>query len=117
MTWTNRVVWQEGMFLRAQHFQQQDRWLEALVRTRTAALRPHPWGIVEMTIDRELLATGHFALTSGTGIFEDGTPFAIPGEVDHPAPLDLLENTRNAVVYLAASVRQPGAVEVAANGS
>jgi len=46
MTWTNRVVWQEGMFLRAQHFQQQDRWLEALVRTRTAPLRPHPCGIV-----------------------------------------------------------------------
>ena len=34
MTWTNRVVWQEGMFLRAQHFQQQDRWLEMLVRGR-----------------------------------------------------------------------------------
>ena len=29
MTWTNRVVWLEGMFLRAQHFQQQDRWLGA----------------------------------------------------------------------------------------
>ena len=25
MTWANRVAWQEGMFLRAQHFQQQDR--------------------------------------------------------------------------------------------
>ena len=27
MTWSNRVVWLEGMFLRAQHFQQQDRWV------------------------------------------------------------------------------------------
>jgi len=117
MTWTNRVVWQEGMFLRAQHFQQQDRWLEALVRTRTAPLRPHPWGIVEMAIDRELLATGRFALSSAIGMFEDGTPFAIPGETDHPPPLDLPESTRNAVVYLAAPVRQAGAVEVAANGA
>ena len=117
MTWTNRVVWQEGMFLRAQHFQQQDRWLEALVRTRTAALRPHPWGIIEMAVDRELLATGRFAVNSATGVFEDGTPFAIPGETDHPAPLDLPESTRNAVVYLAAPVRQAGAVEVAANGA
>ena len=89
------------MFLRAQHFQQQDRWLEALVRTRTAPLRPHPWGIVEMAIDRELLATGRFALTSAIGMFEDGTPFAIPGETDHPPPLELPESTRNAVVYLA----------------
>ncbi len=113
MTWTNRVVWQEGMFLRAQHFQQQDRWVEALLRARTAALRPHPWGIVEMAIERELLATGRFALSSAIGVFEDGTPFQIPGECDHPPPLDLPENTRGAVVYLAAPVRQPGAVEIA----
>jgi type VI secretion system protein ImpJ len=113
MTWTNRVVWQEGMFLRAQHFQQQDRYLEAVVRGRTAALRPHPWGITEMLIDRDLLATGRFALASAAGVFEDGTPFAIPGETDHPVPLDLLESARNTVVYLALPVRQPGAVEIA----
>src|SRR5437762_2617880 len=113
MTWTNRVVWQEGMFLRAQHFQQQDRWLETLVRARSAELRSHPWGITEMAIDRDLLATGRFALNSATGVFEDGTPFTIPRETDHPPPLDLPESTRNAVVYLAAPVRQAGAVEVA----
>jgi type VI secretion system protein ImpJ len=117
MTWTNRVVWQEGMFLRAQHFQQQDRWLEMVVRSRTAAMRPHPWGIVEMAIDRDLLSTGRFALSSATGVFEDGTPFSIPGETDHPAPLDLPDGTRNAVVYLAAPIRQPGAVEIEMNGN
>jgi type VI secretion system protein ImpJ len=117
MTWTNRVVWQEGMFLRAQHFQQQDRWLEMLVRTRAAALRPHSWGVIEMSIDRDLLSTGRFALSSGVGVFEDGTPFAIPGETDHPPPLDLPDSTRNAVVYLAAPIRQPGAVEITMNGS
>ena len=120
MTWTNRVVWQEGMFLRAQHFQQQDRWLETLVRARTAPLRPYPWGIVEMAIDRDLLATGRFAVTAANGVFEDGTPFALPGEADHPAPLDLPESTHNALVFLATPVRQPGAVEIgsgAGNGS
>ena len=114
MTWTNRVVWQEGMFLRAQHFQQQDRWLEMLVRARSAPLRSHPWGIVEMTIDRDLLATGRFALSAASGVFEDGTPFNIPGEADHPPPLELTESVRNAVVYLATPVRQPGAAEIAA---
>jgi type VI secretion system protein ImpJ len=116
MTWNNRVVWQEGMFLRAQHFQQQDRWLEMLVRARGAELRPYPWGMTQMAIDRDLLGTGRFALASAAGMFEDGTPFAIPGDTDHPAPLDLPESTRNAVVYLAAPVRQPGAVEVGGNG-
>jgi type VI secretion system protein ImpJ len=114
MTWTNRVVWQEGMFLRAQHFQQHDRWLEALLRASIAPLRPYPWGLVQMTIDRDLLRTGRFALSSASGIFEDGTPFALPEEADHPPPLDLGDNARNALIYLALPVRQTGAAEVAA---
>ena len=117
MTWSNRVVWLEGMFLRAQHFQQQDRWLEALVRDRTASLRPHAWGLTEGAINRNLLATGQFALASGSGVFEDGTPFALPGETDQPVPLDLPETTRNALVYLVLPIGQAGSVEVAANGS
>ena len=75
MSWTNRVVWQEGMFLRTQHFQQQDRWTEQLVRGRVQALRPHPWGLIEYALDRDLLGTGRFALASAAGVFEDGTPF------------------------------------------
>lgn len=112
MTWTNRVVWQEGMFLRAQHFQQQDRWQESLLRSRTAALRPYPWGLTEMLVDRDLLGTGRFALASAAGVFEDGTPFAIPGETDHPAPLDLPDSARNTLVFLAAPIRQAGAPEI-----
>ncbi len=113
MSWTNRVVWQEGMFLRTQHFQQQDRWTEQLVRGRVQALRPHPWGLIEYSLDRDLLATGRFALASCAGVFEDGTPFMLPGEADHPAPLDVPDNARNVLVYLALPIRQAGAVEVA----
>jgi type VI secretion system protein ImpJ len=113
MTWTNRVLWQEGMFLRAQHFQQQDRWLEAALRGRVAALRPHPWGITELSIDRDLLPTGRFAALLAAGVFEDGTSFTLPRDADHPAPLDVPPNTRNQVVYLAVPVGQAGAVEVA----
>lgn len=115
MSWSNRVVWLEGMFLRAQHFQQQDRWLEALVHDRTFALRPHGWGLTEMAINRDLLATGQFALVGASGVFEDGTPFALPGQTDQPVPLDLPESTRNAVVYLALPMRQEGSVEVTAD--
>ena len=113
MSWTNRVVWQEGMFLRTQHFQQQDRWMEQLVRTRVQALRSHPWGLVSYAVDRDLLGTGRFALASATGVFEDGTPFALPGETDHPAPLELPDSARNVLVYLALPIKQAGAVEVA----
>ena len=107
MSWTNRVVWQEGMFLRTQHFQQQDRWTEQLVRGRVQALRPHPWGLVDYALDRDLLGTGRFALASATGVFEDGTPFALPGETDHPAPLELPESARN-VAGLSGAADPPG---------
>jgi type VI secretion system protein ImpJ len=117
MSWTNRVVWQEGMFLRTQHFQQQDRWTEQLVRGRVQALRPHPWGMIEYALDRDLLGTGRFALASAAGVFEDGTPFSLPGETDHPPPLELPENARNVLVYLALPIRQAGAVEVADNAT
>ncbi len=103
------------MFLRSQHFQQQDRWLEALLRGRVAALRPHPWGLTQVTLDRDLLGTGRFAVASAAGVFEDGTPFALPGETEHPAPFDVPDNTRGVLIHLALPIRQNGAVEVASN--
>jgi type VI secretion system protein ImpJ len=117
MSWDNKVVWSEGMFLRAQHFQQLDRYVERLVRGRVDGLRSHSWGIGELNLNRELLAIGKFAVTSCGGILQDGTPFSIPDDADHPPPLAVPENTRNCIVYLALPVRQPGAVEVAANDS
>jgi type VI secretion system protein ImpJ len=113
MVWHDKVVWQEGMFLRAQHFQQQDRHTEHLLQARAAPLRPHPWGITELSIDRDLLAAGRFALSGAAGVMEDGTPFSLPGTADAPQPLDLPEGTRNAVVYLALPLRQAGSPEVA----
>ncbi len=114
MSWTNRVVWQEGMFLRSQHFQQQDRWLESFVRGRVAALRPHPWGITQMTLDKDLLGTGRFAVAAASGVFEDGTPFSLPGETEHPPPFEVPENTRGMLIHLALPIRQSGALEIAA---
>jgi type VI secretion system protein ImpJ len=116
MSTDNKVIWSEGMFLRTQHFQQADRYLERLVRGSVSGLRPYAWGISELQINRELLTTGKFAISSCRGTLEDGTPFAIPEDADHPPPLDLPENTRNCVVYLALPVRQPGGIEFALAG-
>ena len=63
MSWYSKVIWSEGMFLRPQHFQQQERYLEALVRQSSAPLRPYAWGIVELTLDKELLALGKVGIT------------------------------------------------------
>jgi type VI secretion system protein ImpJ len=111
MSADNKVVWSEGMFLRTQHFQQFDRYVEKLVRGGTGGLRPYGWGLSELQINRELLKTGKFAISSARGILEDGTPFSIPEDADHPPPLELQDSVRNAVVYLVLPVRQPGGIE------
>jgi type VI secretion system protein ImpJ len=113
MQWYDKVVWQEGMFLQAQHFQQQDRHVGQLLEARAAPLRAYPWGITELSLDRDLLAAGKFAIAHAAGILPDGTPFAIPATADQPRPLDLSNGLRNQLVFLALPVRQPGSAEVA----
>ena len=112
MSWDNKVVWSEGMFLRTLHFQQQGRYTEKLVQGRTEGLRPHGWGLTDLQINSELLTTGKFAVASCRGVLPDGTPFSVPEDAPHPPPLDLPENTRDCLVYLTVPVRQPGGIEV-----
>ncbi|HKM64962.1 MAG TPA: type VI secretion system baseplate subunit TssK [Acidisphaera sp.] len=113
MSWENKVVWTEGLFLQPQHLQQQDRYVDRLVRNSTMGLRPFPWGLTELSLDTDMLTLGKFAVRSAAGTLPDGTPFNIPQDVDHPAPIDLPESTRNAQVFLQLPTRQMGGVETA----
>jgi type VI secretion system ImpJ/VasE family protein len=106
-----RVAWREGLFLRQQHFQQQDRHLDALVGARSRSARPYPWGVTELVINQDLAALGKFGVERLSGALPDGLPFSIPGDVPPPAPLDIPADTRDAVLYLTLPVHQPDAVE------
>lgn len=112
MSWHNKVIWTEGLFLRPQHFQQQDRFTERYVESRSGSLRSYSWGFTELKIDKDLLAIGKLAIQSATGVFPDGTPFNIPEDVDAPPPLEIGEDKRDTLVYLSLPARRPGAVEV-----
>src|SRR4051812_35080083 len=96
----SRVAWREGLFLRQQHFQQQDRYLDALVTARANTLRPYPWGVSQLKINADLATLGKFAVESLTGVLPDGLPFSIPGDLPPPPPLDVPGDARDAVVYL-----------------
>jgi type VI secretion system protein ImpJ len=111
MAWDNKVLWSEGMFLQTQHFQQNDRYIERLVRGASQSLRSYPWGLSELAINRDLLSVGKIGITAAKGVFDDGTPFSVPADVSHPEPIDVGEGVRNCIVYLVLPVRQPGAVE------
>ena len=113
MGWENRIVWGEGLFLQPQHLQQQDRYVDRLVRASTGPLRPFAWGLTQLELDKDLLTLGKFAVRSAAGILPDGTPFSVPDHDDHPRAIDLPEATRNTVISLMLPTRQPGAVEAA----
>jgi len=111
MSTNSKVVWSEGMFLRAQHFQQQDRYVERLVRQRVEGTAPYPWGFRSIEIDRGLLGRGKFALTAADGVFADGTPFCIPDDDGHPLTLDLPVGLSDSTIYLCLPITLRGAPE------
>ena len=111
MSIRNRVIWTEGMFLRPQHFQQQDRYLERLIDGRCIGMRRYDRGFYACRIDADLLKIGKLSLTECRGIFPDGTPFNIPEDDEPPLPIDIPEDIRNERVYLSLPLRRPGAIE------
>lgn len=100
------------MFLRPQHFQQQDRHVQRLVDGRCEGLRPYGWGFAEIELDNPLLLQGKVALSVCRGVLPDGTPFACNTASDLPPALEIREGVSNQTVYLALPVRRPGALEV-----
>lgn len=71
MSWNNRVIWSEGMFIGTQHFQQHDRYLEALIDARSRPLSAAGWGFADLQLDMGLLAQGKLAIVSARGLLPD----------------------------------------------
>jgi type VI secretion system protein ImpJ len=113
MSWYNKVVWSEGLFLRPQLFQQQERYFEYFAHRRSAVLSPFFWGFSHYEIDRESLAFGKLVFKSGAGIFPDGTPFDVPGHTPPPQPLTIGPEHQEQLIYLAVPLRLPNAEETA----
>lgn len=96
----HKVVWQEGMLLRPQHFQQNDRHTEYQLKTRTRHLLCYAWGFFSVEIDRQFLNMGKLVVSQASGVLPDGSLFEIGAERE-PLALDIAPNTGNTPVYLA----------------
>ena len=83
----------KGLFLRTQHFQQQDRFFEATVRGALQAGQLHTFGFQQLTLDQALLDAGQISVLSARGIFpgrntfrhprHDGRAAAVTGDAGH----------------------------------
>ena len=117
MSWDNKVVWSEGLFLQPQHFQQNDRYVESLISGVAGSIAPHAWGVSELEIDNELLRLGKFAVKTATGLTPDGALFRVPQAENHPPSMNVPETIKNTVVYLTVPTRRHGATEVDLSGA
>lgn len=113
MAYENKVVWSEGMFLRAQHFQQQDRYLETRLFQSLTALVGFHWGFTVLELDEEALRLGTVLVKRAQGLLPDGTPFKIPSdESQWLVAFDVPAHLRDATICLVLPPVRSGAESV-----
>lgn len=105
----DKIVWREGMLLRPQHLQQQDRYYHELFRTMLSTSAACNWGFFEVEIDKQYLMMGKIVVSHAAGILPDGTLFDISGD-QHPS-LEVKKDLYDAEVYLALPLATANSVE------
>lgn len=111
MTWHQRVIWSEGLFLQQHHLQQQDRFIEHQLRSHARASEAWMWGTLSLALDPLALELGKIALVAAEGYLPDGTHFSFPDDAPAPAPLDIPPDTRGETVLLGVPLARPGTKE------
>ena len=111
MTWHNKVMWTEGMFLQPQHFQQQDRFLGRQLEGRLATTIPWPWGFFSLQVDDAALLQGRIVVNAARGVLPDGQVFSVPGDDPAPAAFEVPSDARDQLVVLGVAMARPGVAE------
>lgn len=106
-----KVAWSEGMLLRPQHFQQQDRFLYHSACQRHNLMNPHGYGVRELIMDQQAPALGQISLVKVTGIFPDGMPFAF--DQSDGLELEVPGDARDELVWLAVPTERQAGVNIA----
>ncbi|MGG1946269.1 type VI secretion system baseplate subunit TssK [Trinickia sp. NRRL B-1857] len=104
MSYSAKLLWGEGLFLRPQHFQQQDAYHEARLFESIRAIQPFNWGLRSVRFDADALANNLLRLSELSLVFPDGTLYAAPlaDELPQPVALDTLpEGVGEFMFYLA----------------
>ncbi|MEQ6250635.1 type VI secretion system baseplate subunit TssK [Sulfitobacter sp. HNIBRBA3233] len=112
MTDRNKVVWSEGLFLRTQHFQQQDRHTDWLIRQTLAAQANAGFGFLALTVDPVALDTGQIALAEATGFMPDGTFLSVPDGAAEIKPVSVDAKTESGLVQIAIPSEGAGSAQI-----
>lgn len=101
---TSKVLWGEGLLLRPQHFQRQDKYHEHRLHQGIKAVHPYAWGVERIEVDREGLANNVLRILDLSVRFQDGELYDAPGVDDLPDSVDLalLAPAQQSVTWYAA---------------
>jgi type VI secretion system protein ImpJ len=101
MSYSAKVLWGEGLFLRPQHFQRQDAYHEARLFESIQAIQPYNWGVRSVRVDRDALGSNVLRVSELALVFPDGALYAAPQADDLPPPvaLDTLPDGINEFVF------------------
>ena len=109
----NRVVWSEGLFIKPQHFQQQQRSLEGLIESRLKGISHYLYGFHTLELNSEFLSFGRVAISRASGVMPDGVAFQLPADDVEPSPLEISHaGITNKIVYLGLPLATDGVGEV-----
>jgi type VI secretion system protein ImpJ len=104
------------MFLKPQHFQQFDRWIENSLVRRVDGLAACTWGLRTLKYNPEALALGKLQITEAEVVFPDGTVYSVPSSQDPPGALSVKPEHRGSRIYLELPLRGHGGLEVSETG-
>ncbi|MHA7776853.1 type VI secretion system baseplate subunit TssK [Roseibium sp. M-1] len=111
-----KPLWLEGMFLRPQHLQQHDRWVEATLEQRAQDLVPYAWGLRQVEIDPDPLQTGQIQIGIAEVIFPDGTVFSTLKNGAIASARQITVDDQGKKVYLALPLKSAGLTELSQTG-
>ena len=112
-----KPIWSQGLFMRPQHFQQQERYWESFVHDRVSGQSGYGWGLRRLEIDQAALELGRIEVTRFALVLPDGTPLGAPGIADLPPPRTLGPEAQGKRVLLALPICRTDAAEVSSNGA
>ena len=95
------VIWREGLFLRPQHLQQQDRHWQSLHRRHMQTHFPFGYGLLHCTFSEQHLHAGQLQLTRLEACFPDGQWCLAPQRDALPAALSAdSHHEAGALIYI-----------------
>ena len=110
-----KILWGEGLFLRPQHFQLQDRYHEQRLNHTIHATIPFAYGVQSLLFDESQLSNHILALQNIKLIWQDGEIYHAPAQDLLPEAILLDEMNLNGemLVYLTLPIVQPNKHNVA----